>query len=185
VVSRLYLVRHGRAEAGFGESMDPGLDAQGRAQADAVAKVLAPKGPLAILSSPLARAQQTAAPLAALWHAAPVIEEAVAEIPSPKGMTLEERVVWLRKLMGGSWRDASPVLAAWREHCIATLTAVPRDTVVFSHYVAINVAAGAALGDDRVVAFSPDNCSVTVLETDGAKLRLIERGAEASLTKVN
>jgi broad specificity phosphatase PhoE len=185
VVRRLYLVRHGRAEAGFGESMDPGLDALGRSQADAVAEVLAPKGPLAILSSPLARARQTAAPLAARWHVAPVIEEAVAEIPSPKGMTLEERVAWLRKLMGGSWRDASPELDAWRARCVAALAAMPRDTVIFSHYVAINVAAGAALGDDRVVVFSPDNCSVTVIETDGAKLRLIEKGAEAPLTKVN
>jgi broad specificity phosphatase PhoE len=184
-VSRVYVVRHGRAEAGFGESMDPGLDALGRAQADAVARKLADLGPLPILSSPLKRAQQTAAPLAKLWDRIPVIEDAFAEIPSPKGMTLEERVLWLRKLMGGSWRDVPPDLAAWREHCIATAAVIADDTVVFSHYVAINVLGGAAMGDDRVVAFSPDNCSVTVIESDGRKLRLIEKGAEASLTKVN
>jgi broad specificity phosphatase PhoE len=184
-MSRLYMVRHGRAAAGFGESMDPGLDELGRSQALAVAEKLKSLGPLAILSSPLARAQQTAAPLAKLWSAKPAIEEAVAEIPSPKGVTLEARVAWLRKLMAGSWRDVSPELAAWREHCIATVGAMPRDTVIFSHYVAINVIAGAATGDDRVVAFSPDNCSVTVFETDGAMLRLIEKGGEAPLTKVN
>jgi len=182
---KLYLVRHGRAEAGFGESMDPGLDALGREQAAAVAATLAALGPLAILSSPLKRAQQTAEPLARLWDRAPVIEDAVAEIPSPKGMTLEERVAWLRRLMAGSWRDASRDLAEWRERCIATLAATGRDTVIFSHYVAINVAAGAATGDDRVVVFSPDNCSVTVFEADGQTLRLIEKGHEASLTKVN
>ncbi len=165
--------------------MDPGLDDVGRAQAHAVAETLKALGPLPILTSPLARTQQTAAPLAKLWNTLPVIEDAVAEIPSPKGMTLEERVLWLRKLMAGSWRDVSPQLAAWREHCIATVAAIPRDTVVFSHYVAINVIAGAALDDDRVVVFSPDNCSVTIFETDGSTLRLIEKGAEASLTKVN
>ncbi|HEX4860315.1 MAG TPA: histidine phosphatase family protein, partial [Rhizomicrobium sp.] len=179
---KLYLVRHGRAEAGFGESMDPGLDALGREQAEAVAAKLAERGPLAILSSPLKRARETAAPLAKLWNRAPVIEDAVAEIPSPKGMTLEERVAWLRKLMAGSWRDASCDLAEWRERCIATLAAVDRDTVIFSHYVAINVAAGGATNDDRVVVFSPDNCSVTVFETDGTSLKLIEKGSEASLT---
>jgi broad specificity phosphatase PhoE len=184
-MTRLYMVRHGRAAAGFGESMDPGLDELGRSQADAVARKLKALGPLPVLSSPLARARQTAAPLAKLWSAVPVIEEAVAEIPSPKGMTLEARVAWLRKLMAGSWRDVSPELAAWREHCIATVAAIPQDTVIFSHYVAINVVAGAALGDDRVVVFSPDNCSVTMFETDGAKLRLVEKGDEASLTKVN
>jgi broad specificity phosphatase PhoE len=179
------VVRHGKAEAGFGGAMDPGLDALGRAQADAVAARLAPLGPVPILSSPLARARQTAAPLAMLWNRTPAIEDAVAEIPSPPGMTLEERVVWLRNLMTGSWRAVPRDLAAWREHCIATLAAIAEDTVVFSHYIAINVAAGAAMGDDRVVVFSPDNCSVTVLETDGTNLKLIEKGAEASLTKVN
>jgi broad specificity phosphatase PhoE len=184
-MTRIHMVRHGRAAAGFGESMDPGLDDLGRSQAVAVAETLRGLGPLPVLSSPLARTQQTAAPLAKLWGAAPRIEDAVAEIPSPKGMTLEARVAWLRKLMAGSWRDVSPELAAWREHCIATVAAIPRDTVIFSHYVAINVIAGAALGDDRVVVFSPDNCSVTVFETDGATLRLVEKGNEASLTKVN
>jgi broad specificity phosphatase PhoE len=184
-MAKIYMVRHGRAEAGFGESMDPGLDALGQSQAEKVGKNLASLGPLPILSSPLRRARETAAPLARLWQCEPVIEEAVAEIPSPKGMTLEERVVWLRKLMGGSWRDVSRALAEWREHCIATVAAIPHDTVIFSHYVAINVIASAALDDHRVVVFSPDNCSVTVFETDGTNLKLIEKGVEASLTKVN
>jgi broad specificity phosphatase PhoE len=184
-MARVYMVRHGRAEAGFGESMDPGLDALGHSQAEEVAKNLVSLGPLPILSSPLRRARETAAPLAKLWQRELVIEDAVAEIPSPKGMTLEDRVAWLRKLMSGSWRDASRDLVEWREHCIATVAAIPHDTVIFSHYVAINVIAGAALGDDQVVVFSPDNCSVTVFETDGTGLKLIEKGAEASLTKVN
>jgi broad specificity phosphatase PhoE len=184
-MARIYMVRHGQAEAGFGGAMDPPLSALGHAQAEAVAQMLASSGPLAILSSPLRRARETAAPLAALWQIDPAIEDAVAEIPSPKGMTLEERVTWLRNLMGGSWRDVGRDLALWREHCIGTVTAISRDTVIFSHYVAINVIAGAATDDDRAVVFSPDNCSVTVFETDGTYLKLIEKGAEAPLTKVN
>jgi broad specificity phosphatase PhoE len=184
-MARVYMVRHGRAEAGFGGTMDPALDALGREQAGAVAETLAPLGPLPIVSSPLRRTRETAAPLAALWRVDPVIEHAVAEIPSPKGMSLEERVAWLRSLMGGSWRDVPRDLAEWREQCVATVAAVARDTVIFSHYVAINLIAGAAMRDDRVVVFSPENCSVTVFETDGTRLRLIEKGQEAPLTKVN
>ncbi len=184
-MARIYMVRHGQAEAGFGGAMDPQLSALGHAQAEVVAQTLASRGPLAILSSPLRRAQETAAPLAAVWRVDPVIEDAVAEIPSPKGMNLEERVTWLRNLMGGSWRDVPRDLAMWREQCIGTVTAIARDTVIFSHYVAINVIAGAATGDDRAVVFSPDNCSVTVFEADGTHLKLIEKGAEAPLTKVN
>jgi len=183
-MARLYLVRHGRAAAGFGESHDPGLDDVGHAQAQAVARELAPRGPLPILTSPLRRTRETAAPLAALWNAEPKIEEAVAEIPSPTD-NLQERVTWLRQFMAGSWRNATMDLAAWREDIIAAPLAIPEDAVVFTHYIAINVAAGAVTGDDRVVLFSPDNASVTILENEGGALRLIEKGREAPLTKVN
>jgi broad specificity phosphatase PhoE len=183
-VARLYLVRHGHAEAGFGESMDPSLDAAGRRQADSVAARLAPLGPLSIMTSPLARARQTAVPLARLWRSEPTIEAAVSEIPSP-ALNLEERATWLRKFMSGSWRAATPPLAQWREAVIATLASQPEDVVVFSHYIAINVAVGLALNEDGVLVFSPDNCSVTIMETNGNSLRLIEKGAEMAPTKVN
>src|SRR5258706_14010217 len=172
-MARIYMVRHGKAEAGFGEGMDPGLDALGRSQAQGVAEKLKPLGPLPILSSPLRRTQETAAPLARIWNRRPVIESAVAEIPSPKGMTLEERAQWLRKLMAGSWRAVTPELAEWREACIASVAGLSEDTAIFSHYVALNVIAGAATADDRVATSPPDNFPGTTFESDGVKLRLV------------
>jgi broad specificity phosphatase PhoE len=183
-MTRLYLVRHGRAAATFAEAADPGLDALGRSQAEAVAERLAPIGPIALLSSPLARARETSEPLAKRWQRPVPIEPAVAEIPSPAGMSLSERAEWLRGFMGGSWRDASRELAQWREEAIAALAAIKENTVIFSHFIAINVAAGAAEGDDRVILFRPDNCSVTILDVDNGVLSLVERGREAE-TKVN
>ena len=183
-MTRLYLVRHGRAAAGFGESMDPGLDDLGHSQAEDAANALRDLGPLVILTSPLARARETAAPLAGYWKSQPRVEPAVAEIPSPTD-NLQDRVVWLRKFMAGSWNHATPLLAAWRQNVIAALLAQRKDAVVFSHYVAINVAFGFAQNDDRVVVFSPDNCSVTILDSDGETLRAVETGREAPLTKVN
>ena len=181
---RLYLVRHGRAAATFAEAADPGLDAVGHAQAEAVAAHLAPIGPIAMLSSPLKRTRETSEPLAKRWRRPVPIEPAVAEIPSPEGMSLAERAVWLRGFMEGSWRDASRELAQWREEAIAALLAIKEDTVVFSHFIAINVAAGAAENDDRVILFHPDNCSVTILDVDNGRLALVGRGREAE-TKVN
>ncbi len=181
---RLYLVRHGRAAASFAEAADPGLDAFGHSQAEAVAERLAPIGPIAMLSSPLKRARETSEPLAKRWQRPVPIEPAVAEIPSPSGLGLAERAEWLRGFMGGSWREASRELAQWREEAIAALAAIKENTVIFSHFIAINVAAGAAEGDDRVILFRPDNCSVTIIDVDNGALRLVERGHEAE-TKVN
>jgi broad specificity phosphatase PhoE len=181
---RLYLIRHGRAAATFAEHADPGLDDVGRAQAEAVAAKLSTMPPVALMTSPLARTRETSLPLSRLWKRGVVIEPAVAEIPSPPGLGLAERADWLRAFMSGSWRAATPVLAQWRESVIAALVAQRADMVVFSHFVAINVAVGAAERDERVTVFRPDNCSVTILDVNDGALTLVERGLEGE-TKVN
>jgi broad specificity phosphatase PhoE len=178
-MARLYIVRHGRAAAGF-DVADPGLDEFGRSQAEAVAKTLAARGPARILTSPLKRAQETAMPLARRWKQDPIVENAVAEIPTPPQFSVTERVPWLRQFMSGTWREADAMLAQWRENVIATLTETTQDTVFFSHFIAINVGVGHVLRDDRVVVFSPDNCSITVFETDKGTVKLIERGHESA-----
>lgn len=181
---RLYLVRHGRAAATFAEHADPGLDEVGRAQAEAVGKKLSEMAPIALITSPLKRTRETAEPLARLWRREPAVEPAVAEIPSADGMGLAQRAEWLRGFMAGTWRAATRDLAEWRENVIAALAALESDTVVFTHFIAINVAVGSAAGDDRVTSFRPDNCSVTILDVEDGRLKLIERGHEAE-TKVN
>jgi len=177
-MATLFLVRHGRAAAGFGVHHDPGLDDLGRTQAASAANVLAPLGPLAIYSSPLARARETAIPLAERWGVEPVIEHRVAEIPSPTD-DLAQRAVWLRDAMQGRWRALPADLQRWRHALIERLLAIDEDSVVFCHYVAINVAVGAATADDRLVCFRPDNGSITRLANNDRRLRVIELGRES------
>ena len=88
-MTRIHLVRHGQAAAGFGAHKDPGLNDIGRQQAAAVAELLAPLGPLPIYSSPLARAYETAQPLASLWECEVLLEPRVAEY-ALRGMVLGE-----------------------------------------------------------------------------------------------
>jgi broad specificity phosphatase PhoE len=59
---------------------------------------------------------------------------------------------------------------------IDTLAALTEDTVVVSHFIAINVAVGAAQNDERLRIFRPDYCSITLMETDGDSLNVIELG---------
>jgi broad specificity phosphatase PhoE len=178
-VTRLYLVRHGRAAAGWDTDPDPGLDDIGRSQAAAVAARLAPIGPMPIVSSPLLRCRETSAPLGELWQVEVRIEPAVAEIPSPQGVPMGERIDWLRAAMQGDWADLGPRYVAYRDQVVGALCAMPVDAVVFSHFVAINAAIGAATGDDRLVVRSLDNCSVTVVDAVAGALQLVESGHEA------
>jgi phosphoserine phosphatase len=82
--TRIILIRHGESEWNIshlytGQS-DVALSGLGRAQAQCVAAYLADKGVTAIYSSPLLRARETAAPLAALTHLPIRIEPGLIEI---------------------------------------------------------------------------------------------------------
>lgn len=179
----IYLVRHGKAAAGFGAHPDPGLDDLGRAQSEATAKTLSKLPQMPIYSSPLARAQETAKPLCALWNCEYQLEPRVAEIPSPTD-DLAERSAWLSAAMAGSWSDLDEPLQKWRRDLADCLLEFSTDVVLFSHFVAINAAVGAAADDDRMVVFRPDNASITTLTNDDGRLGVKALGGEA-VTKVN
>ena len=182
-MARITMVRHGEAAAGFTDDRDPGLSELGRSQASAVASALA-DGPAApFVSSPLGRCRETAAPLAARWGTEVMIEPRVTEIPSPTD-DLAERGSWLRQVMAGTWSDADAALQAWVDDLVAALVECDRDTIVFSHFVAVNAAIGRAIDDDRVVQVRVGNGSRTVFDNDGGRLRVVEWPDEVTRTDV-
>ena len=180
---KIYLVRHAHAASGWGLEPDPGLDDLGRSQAQAAARELAPLGPLPIISSPRARARETAEPLVKIWDIEPVIDERVGEIRFPSE-TPTDRIRWLKEVMADHWTNLDQVLQQWRQGVIEALLTIETDAVIFTHYIAINTAVGRATKDDRVVSFSPDNASITILETNGKNLNLLKSGTTAN-TRVN
>ena len=177
-MTRLILVRHGRAAGGWDDDLDPGLDDLGRAQAEAMADLVAPLGPLPIMVSPMKRCRETAAPLERRWASVATIDAAVGEIPSPPDVPMQERTEWLRAAMAGTWADIGACYGGWRDSVAARLCSIDVDTVVVSHFVAINAAIGAALGNDQIVIAALDNCSRTVIDVVGGRLVLVEQGFE-------
>lgn len=184
-MARLYMIRHGRPSAVWGgHDEDPGLDDHGRVQAAAARDWLlsrpASERPKRVVSSPLRRCRETAEPTALALGVALEIDPAVGEIPTPAALAPADRPAWLERAFAGAWRDIDGDMDydAWRDIIVRSLSA-RGDAAVFSHYVALNAVVSRLTGDDRVLAFRPDHCSITVLETDGADLRLVARGAEA------
>lgn len=169
---RVTLVRHGRPAGAWGDDPDPGLDAVGHAEAAAVAYVLGPIGPQPVVVSPLRRTLETARPLAEAWGVRPVVEPAVGELPAPLDPRPDART-WLRTLMAGRGADHAAVMTPFRARVLGAIRALREDTVVVSHFLAINAVVGAALGDDRVVCCSPVHCSVTTVTVDGDALSVV------------
>ena len=184
-MARLYLVRHAKPAAAWGEDPDPGLDNIGEAQAVATARRLAEVlARIPVYSSPLRRCRETAGPLAAVWTCAIQIFPAAAEIPSPP-IGIAARRDWLTSAMRGTWtqlNDSAPAgsidYLGWRQDLIESLLAIPRDTVLYTHFIAINAAVGAARGGDQVVCFRPDHASVTVIDTDSSRMHVLELGRQ-------
>lgn len=185
-MNRVFLIRHGKPAAVWGESdPDPGLDPTGRAQAEAARDHLLSlphdQRPLRVVSSPLRRCRETAAPTAEALGVEIVIDPGVGEIPTPRALAEAERPAWLQKAFQGRWTDIQGDLdyEDWRRAALESL--LPRGrTAVFSHYVAINAVMSLLAGDERVLVFRPDHASITTLATDGERLVLVEAGREAS-----
>jgi broad specificity phosphatase PhoE len=185
LLATLYLIRHAKPAATYGDSVDPGLDDKGREQAVAAANEL--KGlpnRLPVYTSPLRRCRETAQPLADLWGIQPIVFPEIGEIPSPP-LSLLERQTWLRNGMASDWANlqatapaGSPDYTAWRHALVDALGAMAGDAVIFSHFIAINAAIGWAEGNEQVITFRPDHASMTMIDTSGGKLSVKLLGRE-------
>ena len=186
-MSRLYMIRHGKPSSAWGQDPDPdpGLDAAGKAQAEAAADALMalPDGqrPTRVFSSPLRRCRETAQPFADRIGATVEIDARFGEIPSPKALSDEERAPWLRAAFAGRWAEVQGDIDydAWRR-TVGEALAAQSNAAVFSHFVAINAAVSCVTGAEQVLSFRPDHASITVFEAGDGQLSLIERGPEAA-----
>jgi broad specificity phosphatase PhoE len=180
-MTRLVLVRHGEAAAGWTADADPGLSELGHAQARAMAEAAGTRRPIVV--SPLRRTRETAAALESAWGNVAAVDDAVGEIPSPID-DLQARGPWLLEVMGRRWHELDADLQVWRARLLERLLACDVDTVIVTHFIAINAVVGAATGDDSVIVCRPANCSRTVVVHDGRAFQVVELGSDAASTRV-
>ncbi len=180
----IFLVRHGEAAASWGEAPDPGLSVLGRQQAEDAATALRQHvgQHTLLISSPLQRALETAAPLARELQQAVHTDAVFREIPSP--VPLAQRQAWLRQFMRQQWMEQGDDLKAWRRSALERLLALQQPAVVFTHFLVINAVVGQVLERSETLCFWPDNGSITHLRHTGSNLELVARGIEMA-THVN
>lgn len=179
-MTRIYMIRHGRASAGWDTALDPDLDDLGRAQSQEVANQLQSLQLHHIITSPLLRCRQTADPLAQMWKLSPQVCTEVSEIPSPHGVAMSDRTVWLRQAIQGTWNMLGQPFVDYKNTICQFVQSLHHDTVIFSHFIAINAVIGHVSNNDQLVIRSLDNCSVTIFDRDvQGNLSLVQGGHEA------
>ena len=155
-----------------GGSADPSLAPLGLEQAARVVQALAGDEVTAVYTSPLARARQTAAPLAAALGLEPVVEPGIEEFDSsdPSYVPIEELKAagdprWLA-LARGDLYSAGVDPVAFRARVVAAVEAVAARhpggrAVLFTHAGACNAYLGHVLGQAKSIWFAPAYCSVS------------------------
>ncbi|AMX02941.1 histidine phosphatase family protein [Microbulbifer thermotolerans] len=178
-MTKILLIRHGEAAKGP-DIPDPELTALGHKQAENLAREFAAESPIALVSSPKLRTQQTARPLAKVWRRPIALEAAVTEIPSPSHIPLQKRAAWIRLLLESDWDENDAQQVAWRRGVLEYLLTLEQDTAVFCHFMVINSVVAHIRNHRKIQQFRPDYTSVTELCLKGGALELVRLGKEKS-----
>ena len=178
---KIILIRHGEAASSWEESADPGLSDLGKAQAEACSNELLKLKNIrtfSLISSPLTRAKETSEPLSKEINVPVSINPLFAEIPSP-GINLSERKEWLQKIFKMKLSDLETPQKKWKDAIITELENLDKPTIIFSHFMVINIIVSYLKESDLIVSFYPDNCSATNLSKNSkGEIELINLGSE-------
>jgi broad specificity phosphatase PhoE len=189
-MARLFLIRHGQPASSWGErESDPGLSEAGRAQAEAAAATLGPSAALKVVSSPMLRCLETAAPYVRARRIDLAVEPRISEIATQAGVEdragwLQARFPWRDPRQMRSWPSLEPELQDWRARMLDYVHGVADDTAMFTHFIAINVIVGAAMNDEATIVCKPGHASITELEVTPRALRLVRLGDEMQVDDV-
>ena len=186
----IYLVRHGEAAQKWWHSDDPGLSALGREQATQAAETLqslvSKHQTLRLVSSPLLRARETAAPLTDSLGIGVEVDKVIREIPSP--VPVRERRQWLGEFMHPHWNEQPEEVLEWqraslrRWASLRRLLAMRQPTIVFTHFVTVNAVVGEIIGSTKTVCCLPANASITHIRLTGESLQLVALGEQLQTT---
>jgi broad specificity phosphatase PhoE len=128
------------------------------------------------------RARETAAPLATRLGASPAIEPRVSEVIAPPGTP--DRRAWLRANFPWEdpkalrqWSSLDPGVRLWRAAMLEAVHAIRSDTAIFTHFIAINAIASAAMGLEHTIVCTPNYASITAVETRDGRLHFISLDA--------
>ena len=136
-MTQIWIVRHGEAAASWEEDPDPGLSQLGQSQAEETADALMDIVPVGakLISSPLRRAQETAAAFANKRGDGVQIDPRFSEVRSP--VPLSGRKAWLQEFMRQDWSEQSDDLWEWRRDILSGLREAAGPTVVFFQIIFI------------------------------------------------
>ena len=185
VEAEIILIRHGEAASSWSDDPDPGLSNLGKNQAEALKENLESlkSKNFQLISSPKKRAIETAQPTSLDWKSEIKIDDTFSEIPASY-IKLERRMEWLKSIMKMDITLLPKDVKKWRSRIIGSLISIKSNSIIFSHFMVINVVVGYIKNHPILLSMYPDNGSLTKIKVSNGKISLIEIGDEKN-TKIN
>ena len=181
----LIFIRHGEAAESWGEHPDPGLSKNGISQSQKLISnpSLQSLENFMFISSPKSRAKMTAAPILKKYNKKLIIDNHFSEIPSSNIKASEKRE-WLKKVMTMNIDDLPTEVSVWRDSIISKTLSFTNNTIIFSHFMVMNVLASYANSEQRLLSFYPDYTSFIKIVLRNESIYSIEFDKEKK-TKIN
>lgn len=171
----IYLVRHGKTGYPWDPDLDCGLNQLGLLQAEELAKTISNETHIPIISSPLRRAQESAAILAKRWESPIIIDTRVGEIPFPQNCSIPP-MDWLKEIMNDNWVNLDSNIIEWKKIVAKCIMEQDNDCIIFTHYLTIAAFVSEVKNILQVDSFQSSNCEL---------IRVSIRRGTASVDRVN
>ena len=182
-MTQIWIVRHGEAAASWEKDPDPGLSQLGQSQAEETADALMDIVPVGakLISSPLRRAQETAAAFA---NKRGMVSGSIRDSRGALACSAERSQGLAQEFMRQDWSEQSDDLWEWRKDILSGLKEATEPTVVFCHFLVINAVIAEIENKPEVLQVYPANASFHELKLEGGELSLVQLGQQMK-TRIN
>jgi len=159
---KLIFIRHGEAANAWGTHKDPGLSSLGYKQAESILEndELQRLNEFDFISSPKARAIETAKPLANKFQKKISIDETFNEIPS-KDIADNMKQDWLKRIITMDKITLPREIKKWDKEIYERVISFQKNSIIFCHFMVINSILSNITKSDTILYFHPDYVSIT------------------------
>ena len=159
---KLIFIRHGEAANAWGTHKDPGLSSLGYKQAESILEndELQRLNEFDFISSPKARAIETAKPLANKFQKKISIDETFNEIPS-KDIADNIKQDWLKRIITMDKKTLPREIKRWDEKIYKRVISLQKNSIIFCHFMVINSILSNITRSNTILYFHPDYVSIT------------------------
>ena len=168
---KLIFIRHGEAANAWGTHKDPGLSSLGYKQAESILEndELQRLNEFDFISSPKARAIETAKPLANKFQKKISIDETFNEIPS-KNIADNMKQDWLKRIITMDKKTLPREIKRWDEKIYKRVISLQKNSIIFCHFMVINSILSNIIKSDTILYFHPNYVSITKLVIENSQV---------------